>query len=122
MQSGMWRSFHRKGFWLLAAVYFILLLFFTATYGGLKVGYLKPMDVFFSQVISLLCANIVSYFQISLFGTGHSVPFDLDDACADCGVCGVDFCEPQALPAFFSAQESFVYQRGAAHGGDFKEV
>ena len=39
MQSGMWRSFHRKGFWLLAAVYFILLLFFTATYGGLKVGY-----------------------------------------------------------------------------------
>lgn len=70
MQSGMWRSFHRKGFWLLAAVYFILLLFFTATYGGLKVGYLKPMDVFFSQVISLLCANIVSYFQISLLSLG----------------------------------------------------
>ena len=22
MQSGMWRSFHRKGFWLLAAVYY----------------------------------------------------------------------------------------------------
>lgn len=66
MQSSMWRSFHRKGFWLLAAVYFILLLFFTATYGGLRVGYLKPMDVFFSQVISLICTNIVSYFQISL--------------------------------------------------------
>lgn len=66
MQNSMWRSFHRKGFWLLAAVYFILLLFFTATYGGLKVGYLKPMDVFFSQVISLICTNIVSYFQISL--------------------------------------------------------
>ncbi len=77
MQSGMWRSFHRKGFWLLAAVYFILLLFFTGTYGGLKVGYLKPMDVFFSQVISLLCANIVSYFQISLLSLGLVTPYPL---------------------------------------------
>lgn len=63
--------------WLLAAVYFILLLFFTATYGGLKVGYLKPMDVFFSQVISLLCANIVSYFQISLLSLGLVTPYPL---------------------------------------------
>ena len=70
MQNGMWRSFHRRGFWLLAAVYFILLLFFTATYGGLKVGFLKPMDVFFSQVLSLICANVVSYFQISLLSLG----------------------------------------------------
>lgn len=77
MQSGMWRSFHRKGFWLLAAVYFILLLFFTATYGGLKVGYLKPMDVFFSQVISLLCANVVSYFQISLLSLGLVTAYPL---------------------------------------------
>ncbi|MDE6915231.1 MAG: exopolysaccharide biosynthesis polyprenyl glycosylphosphotransferase [Lachnospiraceae bacterium] len=77
MQSGMWRSFHRKGFWLLAAVYFILLLFFTGTYGGLKVGYLKPMDVFFSQVISLLCANVVSYFQIALLSLGLVTAYPL---------------------------------------------
>ncbi len=66
MQNGMWRSFYRRGFWLLAAVYFVLLLFFTITYGGLRIGYLKPLDVFFSQVLSLICANVVSYFQISL--------------------------------------------------------
>jgi exopolysaccharide biosynthesis polyprenyl glycosylphosphotransferase len=66
MQDSMWRSFYRKGFWLLATVYFLILLFFTATYGGLKIGYLKPIDVFFSQVISLVCTNVVSYFQISL--------------------------------------------------------
>lgn len=77
MQNGMWRSFHRKGFWLLAAVYFVLLFFFTATYGGLKVGYLKPMDVFFSQVISLICANVVSYFQISLLSLGLVTPYPL---------------------------------------------
>jgi exopolysaccharide biosynthesis polyprenyl glycosylphosphotransferase len=66
MQDSMWRSFYRRGFWLLAAVYFVILLFFTATYGGLKVGYLKPMDVFFSQVIALVCTDVVSYFQICL--------------------------------------------------------
>lgn len=66
MQDSMWRSFYRRGFWLLAAVYFVILLFFTATYGGLKIGYLKPMDVFFSQVIALVCTDVVSYFQICL--------------------------------------------------------
>jgi len=66
MQESMWRSFTARGFWLLAAVYFLLLLFFTGTYGGLKIGYLKPMDVFFSQVLSLILANGVSYLQICL--------------------------------------------------------
>lgn len=66
MRQSMWRDFTFKGFIVLALVYFILLTFFTATYGGLKIGYLKPMDVFFSQVISLLFANVISYLQISL--------------------------------------------------------
>jgi exopolysaccharide biosynthesis polyprenyl glycosylphosphotransferase len=77
MQSSMWRSFYRKGFWLLAAVYFIILLFFTVTYGGLKVGYLKPLDVFFSQVIALVCTNIVSYLQISLLSLRFVTPYPL---------------------------------------------
>ena len=66
MQKYMWRNFTGKGFWMLAAVYLLLLLFFTGTYGGLKIGYLKPMDVFFSQVISILFVNVISYFQICL--------------------------------------------------------
>ena len=66
MQKYMWRTFYGKGFILLAAVYFVLLVFFTGTYGGMKIGYLKPMDVFFSQVISLLFVNAISYLQICL--------------------------------------------------------
>lgn len=66
MQQYMWRTFYGKGFVLLALVYFLLLLFFSATYGGLKIGYLKPMDVFFSLVISLVFTNIISYLQICL--------------------------------------------------------
>ena len=56
-------------FWghiLMVFVYFVLLFFFNTTYGGMKVGYLKPMDVFFSQVFSLLCVNVITYMQLSL--------------------------------------------------------
>ena len=56
-------------FWghiLMIFVYFVLLFFFNTTYGGMKIGFLKPMDVFFSQGFSLICVNIITYMQISL--------------------------------------------------------
>ncbi len=55
-----------RGHLLILGIYFILLLFFSNTYGGLKIGYLKPMDVFFSQIFALFMVNFISYFQISL--------------------------------------------------------
>ncbi|WP_029231875.1 exopolysaccharide biosynthesis polyprenyl glycosylphosphotransferase [Butyrivibrio sp. VCB2006] len=55
-----------RGHVLILGIYFILLLFFSNTYGGLKIGYLKPMDVFFSQIFALFMVNFISYFQISL--------------------------------------------------------
>lgn len=59
-------KFHHNGHLLVIGIYFVLLFFFTNTYGGLKVGYLKPMDVFFSQFFSLLIVNVITYAQISL--------------------------------------------------------
>lgn len=56
-------------FWghiMMVFIYFILLFFFNTTYGGLKIGFLKPMDVFFSQGFSLICVNVITYMQISL--------------------------------------------------------
>ena len=55
-----------RGHILIIAIYFILLLFFANTYGGLKIGYLRSMDVFFSQIFALFMVNFISYFQISL--------------------------------------------------------
>ena len=52
-----------RGHVLILGIYFILLLFFSNTYGGLKIGYLKPMDVFFSQIFALFMVNFISYFQ-----------------------------------------------------------
>lgn len=59
-------NFFFKGHILIILIYFVLLFFFASTYGVLKIGYLKPVDVFISEFFSLLFVNVISYFQISL--------------------------------------------------------
>ncbi|MCM1385985.1 MAG: exopolysaccharide biosynthesis polyprenyl glycosylphosphotransferase [Bacillus sp. (in: Bacteria)] len=59
-------NFFFKGHILMFLIYFVLLFFFASTYGGLKIGYLKPVDVYFSQFFALAGVNIISYLQISL--------------------------------------------------------
>lgn len=66
-------NFYFKGHILMFLIYFVLLFFFESTYGGLKVGYLKPVDVYFSQFFSLLAVNVISYFQISLMANWLAV-------------------------------------------------
>ncbi len=39
---------------------------FSRLYGGLKVGYLKRIDVFYSMTIATICTNVITYFQITL--------------------------------------------------------
>lgn len=66
MKLAWHNKFTFRGHLLMIFVYFVLLFFFTSTYGGFKLGYLKPWDVFFSHVFALVCVGIISYFQISL--------------------------------------------------------
>lgn len=58
--------FFRKGNWLMAALYGVLILFFVHTYGGLKVGYLRKGDIVYSQILASICVNAISYIQICL--------------------------------------------------------
>ncbi len=58
--------FWKRGHWLVIIIYGLLLLFFSRMYGGYQIGYLKSIEVFFSQVFSTVCVNTFSYFQISL--------------------------------------------------------
>jgi len=58
--------FYRNGHLLVIGIYFVLLFFFSHTYGALKIGYLKPLDVFLSKIFSLVCVNVISYCQLSL--------------------------------------------------------
>ena len=97
MQSGMWRSFHRKGFWLLAAVFYCDVW---RAEGGLSQA---DGCIFFAGDLAVVRQYCLVFSDFTVvIGTGHSVSSDFDDACADCSVRGVDVCEPQALPAVFS--------------------
>ncbi|MCL2717346.1 MAG: exopolysaccharide biosynthesis polyprenyl glycosylphosphotransferase [Lachnospiraceae bacterium] len=55
-----------NGHIIIILLYITILSVFSHTYGSLKIGYLKPGDVFFSQAFSLLAVNVISYFIISL--------------------------------------------------------
>lgn len=48
------------------ALYGVVLLFLSATYGGIRLGYQKNAEIVFSQVLSTLLANIVIYLQLSI--------------------------------------------------------
>lgn len=59
-------KFYVNGHILIIAIYAILLLFFTSTYGGMKIGYLKPMDIIISQVVATVIVDVITYVQLSL--------------------------------------------------------
>ena len=58
--------FYYKGHWVVMVMYVTLLFIFFYIYGGLKFGYLKPTSVILSQFISVVCANVLMYLEISL--------------------------------------------------------
>lgn len=58
--------FFRRGDWAVIGVYGLILFLLTSLYGGFKIGYLRLMDVLYSQILSLVCANVVAYIQIVL--------------------------------------------------------
>ncbi|MCM1056215.1 MAG: sugar transferase [Firmicutes bacterium] len=48
------------------ALYAAVLLFFSATYGSIRLGYQKNAEIVFSQVLSTLLANIIIYLELSI--------------------------------------------------------
>ncbi|MBO4458010.1 MAG: exopolysaccharide biosynthesis polyprenyl glycosylphosphotransferase [Butyrivibrio sp.] len=65
-------------FWghvMILAVYFGVLFFFLNTYGGLKIGYLKAVDVFLSQIFALFLGNFFEFLIMTLIrGTREILP------------------------------------------------
>lgn len=58
--------YNRTGHWLMVAVYGIFLVLFNILYGGLKVGYLRTGNMIYSQFLASICANSMTYLQITL--------------------------------------------------------
>lgn len=57
------KPFWRKGNWVMILIYALIYLMFAKLYGGLKVGYLKRIDVFYSLTLATICTNVVTYFR-----------------------------------------------------------
>ena len=73
----IFEPFWRKGNWVLIAIYGLINVLFSRLYGGLKVGYLKRIDVFYSLTLATICTNIVTYFQITLINRWFLRPWPM---------------------------------------------
>lgn len=59
-------EFWEKGHWLMIAIYGVLLFFFSNMYGGMRIGYLKNVEVVFSQMMATIIVDLITYAQVSL--------------------------------------------------------
>ena len=60
------QQFWYRGNWVEISFYSIVLLFLSATYGGIRLGYQKNAEIIFSQVLSTLMADIIIYMELSI--------------------------------------------------------
>lgn len=61
-------EFWNRGNIVVIGQYALMLFFFYKLYGGFKVGYLRVFDVLYSQILSVLCVNFITYLQLALIG------------------------------------------------------
>lgn len=64
--------FFRRGNWAVIGLYVLILFFFTNTFGGYKVGYLRMMDIALSHVLAILCSGVVGYLEICMVTRDYS--------------------------------------------------
>lgn len=69
--------FYRRGNWVNIIIYIVEIFIFSKAFGGLKVGYLKRTDMFYSQLLSMICVNLLMYFQISLISRHFAAPLPM---------------------------------------------
>lgn len=62
------KVFWNRGNYVVIGLYALMLFLFYRLYGGFKVGYLRVFEVLYSQILSVLCVNAVTYLQLCLIG------------------------------------------------------
>ena len=55
-----------RGFLLENGIYSVILIFFSVTYGGMRLGYLKNTEIIFSQVFATLMADVLIYAELCM--------------------------------------------------------
>lgn len=73
----IYKPFWNKGNWALIALYALIVVLFSKLFGGIRVGYLKRMDMIYTLVLTVLCTNVVAYLQITLIHRWFLPPWPL---------------------------------------------
>ncbi len=68
------RNFYWNGHILEISIYGVILLFLSNMYGGMRLGYLKNLEIIFSQVFATLIADIIIYAELSVMAFQLFVP------------------------------------------------
>ena len=55
-----------RGFLLENGIYSVILLFFSITYGGMRLGYLKNSEIIYSQIFATLMADVLIYAELCM--------------------------------------------------------
>lgn len=61
-------NYFDRGNYIVIAQYTLMLYLFYKVYGGLKVGHLRVFGMIYTQFLSIVCVNIITYLQLSLIG------------------------------------------------------
>ncbi len=67
--------FYRRGHWTILVLYAVVLILFMKVLGGFRVGYLRNLDVFYSQILSICATNAVEYLQLALIAKWKFLQF-----------------------------------------------
>ena len=58
--------FFVRGNYVIVAQYALMAFCFNKIYGGFKIGYLRIFEILFSQLLSVVCVNAITYLQLCL--------------------------------------------------------
>lgn len=67
--------YYRRGHWTVIVLYALVLILFMKVLGGFRVGYLRNLDVLYSQILSVCAANAVEYLQLALIAKWKFLQF-----------------------------------------------
>lgn len=60
--------YFKWGHYALITLYAVLIILFARMFGALRVGYLRVVDVLYSQILTVIFVNAVTYIQLDLIG------------------------------------------------------
>lgn len=63
--------FWNRGNWAVIGMYVLIMYFFTRTYGGYRIGYLRITDICLSQILAIFSANVVGYIQVCMIANDY---------------------------------------------------